>query len=346
MTKAYYSVNGRILGEASGGTRLDYMTDALGSVTGTVDSSAQVVNTYRYKPYGELLAKTGSGSDPRFRWVGSSGYRQTGNRFSDVYVRASHYAVTLGAWATSDPTSAMMSSYSYVSAGPTHRIDPTGLDDAGTSRVGSHDHWLTVAYHAPRFFNCYLERIRGKPWTPQLAFEACKACKRNAYTHEYIRHVPLQCRDFVASSPPMTRHDPYTPQKRFRVNKPWYMTGSVLNMSRCIVRACWREPDGDVHCWDLYPQEMTDPWVDVDVVCYCGRAYKISDFNRIIVTDNLLEPERSTMAEVIQKCGSPPIYRDEEVEDRNWFRFEEQCRDAVKYITGECCTKARVRYRL
>lgn len=128
MTKAYYSVNGRILGEASGGTRLDYMTDALGSVTGTVDSSAQVVNTYRYKPYGELLAKTGSGSDPRFRWVGSPGYRQTGNRFSDVYVRARHYSSRTARWTSRDPDrgSRYRLPYLYGYANPAVVADPSG----------------------------------------------------------------------------------------------------------------------------------------------------------------------------------------------------------------------------
>ena len=34
-------------------------------------SSAQVINTYRYKPFGDLLSKTGTGADPAFGWVGT-----------------------------------------------------------------------------------------------------------------------------------------------------------------------------------------------------------------------------------------------------------------------------------
>jgi hypothetical protein len=60
----YHTVQGRILGESTSGVRTDYLTDALGSVTATVNSAQAVVNTYRYKPYGEQLAKTGSGTDP------------------------------------------------------------------------------------------------------------------------------------------------------------------------------------------------------------------------------------------------------------------------------------------
>jgi hypothetical protein len=85
----YYSINGEIIGEkAAGIPRLDYLTDALGNVTATMNQVGAIVNTYRYKPYGGLLAKTGVGADPKFRWVGSQGYRQTGNKYADVYVRA------------------------------------------------------------------------------------------------------------------------------------------------------------------------------------------------------------------------------------------------------------------
>ena len=78
MKKTYFTINGDIIGEkTAGGSRVDYLTDALGSVIGTVNQSAQVVNTYRYKPYGAQLAKTGVGADPAFGWVGTHGYRPT-----------------------------------------------------------------------------------------------------------------------------------------------------------------------------------------------------------------------------------------------------------------------------
>ena len=67
----YYTVNGSIIEESTNGVRTDYLMDALGSVTGTVNSSAQVINTYRYKPFGDLLSKTGTGADPAFGWVGT-----------------------------------------------------------------------------------------------------------------------------------------------------------------------------------------------------------------------------------------------------------------------------------
>src|SRR5215472_9542915 len=104
----YYTVNGVLIGEkTAGGTRTDYLTDALDNVAATLNQSRQVVNTYRYKPYGAQLAKTGVGADPAFRWVGSQGYRQTGKKYSDVYVRARHYDSLGGRWTTKDPWNAI-----------------------------------------------------------------------------------------------------------------------------------------------------------------------------------------------------------------------------------------------
>src|SRR5437879_6375036 len=95
----YYTMNGEFIGEKAGAAaRVDYLTDALGSVTATLNQSAAVVNTYRYKPFGAQLAKTGVGADPAFRWVGQQGYKQTGKKWSDVYIRARHYNSLNGLW--------------------------------------------------------------------------------------------------------------------------------------------------------------------------------------------------------------------------------------------------------
>ncbi len=126
----YYTIDGSIIGEATGGVRTDYLTDALGSVTATVDSSGNLQNTYRYKPYGEQLAKTGTAADPKFTWVGSLGYRQTGRKHSDTYVRARHYGSTVGRWTTKDPIGfdgRDWNLYRYVANNPIHGVDPSGL---------------------------------------------------------------------------------------------------------------------------------------------------------------------------------------------------------------------------
>ena len=125
----YYSLGGQIVGEKpSGGNRRDYLTDALGSVVGTVTSTGAVENTYRYKPYGGLLARTGVASDPSFLWVGSQGYRQTGKKYSDVYVRARHYSSDVGRWTTRDPIGYDdgWNQYGYVQGNPILLGDPSG----------------------------------------------------------------------------------------------------------------------------------------------------------------------------------------------------------------------------
>lgn len=123
----YYTVDGEIIGEkTTGGSRIDYLTDALGSVTATMNQSAQVVNTYRYKPYGALLAKTGVGTDPSFQWVGSRGYKQTGKKFSDFYVRARHNDSISGRWTSMDPIRTL-NRFIYVSQNPVRYSDKSGM---------------------------------------------------------------------------------------------------------------------------------------------------------------------------------------------------------------------------
>ncbi len=122
----YFTIDGEIIGEETGGTQTDYLTDALGSVTATVNQSAQVVNTYTYKPYGEQLAKTGAGADPKFGWVGSLGYRKTSRRFSEQYVRARHYGTLQGQWTTVDPLWPTEQQYLYTGSAPSCRVDASG----------------------------------------------------------------------------------------------------------------------------------------------------------------------------------------------------------------------------
>ena len=153
MTKNFHTVNGQIIGETTAGSpRVDYLTDALGSVTATVNQSAQVVNTYRYKPFGATLAKTGTGPDPAFGWAGTHGYRPTGNPFSSFYVMLRHYDELGGRWPTVDPTGFYggdRNLYRYVLNKPVSEMDPTGLGP-GCGPFGP----IGVARSSPRY-SCY-----------------------------------------------------------------------------------------------------------------------------------------------------------------------------------------------
>lgn len=125
LKKAYYTANNRIIGEKSAGeNRLDYVRDQLGSVVATSDSTGSVERTYRYRPYGDVLAGTGAGNVPSFKWVGQLGYRDGD---SDVYVRMRHYRQSVGAWITTDPLWPHEPPYRYASADPISVSDPSGL---------------------------------------------------------------------------------------------------------------------------------------------------------------------------------------------------------------------------
>jgi hypothetical protein len=122
----YITINGKIHGEVTGAVATGYATDALGSVVATVDNTGSVANTYRYKPYGTTLAKTGAGADPKSQWVGSWGYRFTGRSQSESYVRARHYGQKSGVWTTVDLLWPEQPAYSYSRCMPTILFDPTG----------------------------------------------------------------------------------------------------------------------------------------------------------------------------------------------------------------------------
>jgi RHS repeat-associated protein len=135
---SYHSVNRQIVGETTSGTRVDYLSDALGSVTATTNSSGIVQNRYRYKPHGMRLSKTGAASDPLFQWNGRHGYRVCAVGRS--YVRARHYEQIIGQWSTQDPLWPEQHQYVYSEANPTSVSDPSGLMCPGRSY--------------PKFTNC------------------------------------------------------------------------------------------------------------------------------------------------------------------------------------------------
>jgi hypothetical protein len=123
----YYWAGDMLLGESGPNGKVDYLTDALGSVTTTVNGTGAVLNEYRYKPSGALLSKAGTAPDPKFTWVGSKGYRQTELAYCDAYVRARHCSSLVSSWTSSDPLWPRQRCYSVSGANPTTYTDPTGL---------------------------------------------------------------------------------------------------------------------------------------------------------------------------------------------------------------------------
>jgi len=125
----YYTIEGTIIGESTAGVHTDYLTDAMGSVTATVNQSATMMRTFRYYPYGGTSDSTGnSGPDPKFKWIGSRGYRNSSDKYSNYYIRARHYGSDQGAWSTIDPLWPSEPAYGYVRSNPTTLIDVSGKE--------------------------------------------------------------------------------------------------------------------------------------------------------------------------------------------------------------------------
>lgn len=126
MARTYYNtVNGRMISQKKNGVRTNFHTDALGSITTTTVNGA-VENTYRYKPYGETLAKTGTAEDPRFLWTGDTGSRRTEAKASEQYNRRRQYGNFFACWSTQDPIWPDERAYTY-SGNPATLKDPFGL---------------------------------------------------------------------------------------------------------------------------------------------------------------------------------------------------------------------------
>jgi RHS repeat-associated protein len=118
------TINGQIVSEHTGSTQLDYLTDALGSVTGVCDQTGGVVGTAKYKPYGATLAT--SGTQASFGWVGGLGYRPTGIQNAEFSARARGYSDVDARWTSVDSFYPFEPAYCYVTSNPVSITDPTG----------------------------------------------------------------------------------------------------------------------------------------------------------------------------------------------------------------------------
>ena len=104
-----------------------FLTDALGSTRGLVDSDEELTDSYDYKPYGELLAHNGT-SDNDFLFTGEQLDQETDN----YYLRARYYSPSLARFLSrdtydgkaSDPLS--QNHYLYAGGNPVLYVDLSG----------------------------------------------------------------------------------------------------------------------------------------------------------------------------------------------------------------------------
>lgn len=125
-TTWYHTVRGEIIGESTAGSRTSYLSDALSSTTAAQNSAGTTTATWRYKPSGALLAKTGVGTDPKFLWVGGLGSRTTGLAIPQQYTRARHYCVRAGLWTSMDAFWPSELPYAYANQSPVSLMDFSG----------------------------------------------------------------------------------------------------------------------------------------------------------------------------------------------------------------------------
>jgi len=110
-------------GRTQGTTKMEYLTDRLGSTITLSDASANLSTSYSYEPYGKI---TQSG-------VPDNNARAFTGREDDgaglMYYRARYYDPAGGRFITEDPLglfSGDTNPYRYVSSDPVNRVDPTG----------------------------------------------------------------------------------------------------------------------------------------------------------------------------------------------------------------------------
>lgn len=121
-TSTYVYGQERLFAQASGGAKLWYATDALGSVRQTLNDSGAVLGNTAYDPWGQVQ----QGSVPTF---GFTGELQQGN---DVYLRARWYNSQRGTFTAKDPFMGFPSqpysfhSYQYGYSNPVLNRDPSG----------------------------------------------------------------------------------------------------------------------------------------------------------------------------------------------------------------------------
>jgi RHS repeat-associated protein len=114
-------------------TRLDasnsthyYDFDALGSTTGLTDATGDYLNTYRYLPFGEELAKTETIDNP-FEYVGQWGVMDEANDLD--FIRARFYSPVEGRFLNADPIGQAggINVYQYTTNDPINTLDLSGL---------------------------------------------------------------------------------------------------------------------------------------------------------------------------------------------------------------------------
>jgi RHS repeat-associated protein len=99
------------------------------------DAAGNVVNRYRYDPYGNpIVGTTEAVANP---WRYAAGYRDDETGFAKFGAR--YYDPSIGRWTQQDPSGQDANPYAYVGGDPINSVDPTGLSLCAIKTNNSED---------------------------------------------------------------------------------------------------------------------------------------------------------------------------------------------------------------
>jgi RHS repeat-associated protein len=122
-TEIHYTYGNDLLSDGSH----SFLTDALGSTRGLVDSAETLTDSYAYTPYGELASHEGA-SENSFLFTGEQLDAET----QDYYLRARYYSPNSGRFMSRDTYDgrdaepATLNHYGYTHGNPVNYTDPSG----------------------------------------------------------------------------------------------------------------------------------------------------------------------------------------------------------------------------
>ena len=124
IVTTFTTINGMLIHEDRGGVETEYVSDPLGSLVQTRNSSGTKTYEAEYWPYGELQASTGT-NPSSWGYVGLLGYLI--DSATMLYVRARYLMTKFARWLTVDPLWPYEKKYVCVENEPTKRSDASGL---------------------------------------------------------------------------------------------------------------------------------------------------------------------------------------------------------------------------